>query len=83
MACKLTDYENEMVCLRILLHEVESSGEEIDQASENESDGELYSSHNSEFHEFEQNDNDYEKSDSLESNFFSKNKTVYFSIFGF
>ncbi|GBN77794.1 hypothetical protein AVEN_59586-1 [Araneus ventricosus] len=43
-----------------------SSEEEIDQASENEPDDEIYTSHDSES-EFEQNDEDYENFDSGES----------------
>ena len=78
MACKrkLTDNEKEMERLRLLLNEVESSEDEIDQASENEPDIEMYSSHDS-GSEFEQDYEDYESSDSEESTFVSKNKTVW------
>lgn len=78
MACKrkLTDYEKEMERLRTLIDEVESSEEEFDEASENESDVEIYSSHDSES-EFDQNEEDHKNSDSEESIFVSKNKTIW------
>ncbi|KAF8766341.1 hypothetical protein HNY73_019414 [Argiope bruennichi] len=70
------EYEKEMERLKNLLDEVESSKQDIDQASENETDEEIYSSHDSES-EFEENDGKEEESELAERIFVSKNNTVW------
>ncbi|XP_035214632.1 piggyBac transposable element-derived protein 4-like [Stegodyphus dumicola] len=73
---KFTGYEKEMECLRTLVDEVESSEEEIDQDSENESDEEIFNSHDSES-EFEKNVEDDRNPDLVKCIFINKNNTVW------